>query len=53
MDDSFGSSTRPEDEHELHDELESSEVDDESQMKPPEGLRLSVRTVPGFSGYRA
>ncbi|KXN87904.1 hypothetical protein AN958_07913 [Leucoagaricus sp. SymC.cos] len=41
MDDSFRSNIRTEDDPELNDELESSEVDEEAQIKPPEGLRLS------------
>ncbi|KAF5364132.1 hypothetical protein D9756_000833 [Leucocoprinus leucothites] len=41
MEGSFASTSRAEDELELHDELESSEVEEESQMKPLEGLRLS------------
>ncbi|KAJ3557643.1 hypothetical protein NP233_g11687 [Leucocoprinus birnbaumii] len=53
MDETFGHNTRPEDELDLHDELESSEADEESQMKAPEGLRLSVRAVPDLSRHRA
>lgn len=45
MDNTFRSNSRAEDDPELNEELESSEPEEEHQMKPPEGLRLSVRSV--------
>jgi hypothetical protein len=53
MDDSFRSNPRPEEDLEPTDELETSDADEGSQMKPPEPLRVSVRTVPGFGGHHA
>jgi len=44
MDDSFGHSPKAEDELDLHDELDSSEVDEEPYTKQRERLRLSVRS---------
>ncbi|KAF9449931.1 hypothetical protein P691DRAFT_790179 [Macrolepiota fuliginosa MF-IS2] len=41
MDNSFRPNPRAEDDPEPNDELESSEAEEEPQMKPPEGLRLS------------
>lgn len=46
MDTPLKSNPRAEEETEPNEELESSEAEEEPQMKPPEGLRLSVRTVP-------
>lgn len=53
MDDPFRSNPQAETELDLNEESDSSEPEEEPPMKPPEGLRLSVRLVLIFGVRRA